>query len=151
MSDYLPILVMLVLGTGFAGVSFIASTLLAPSRPTAAKLAPYECGIVPEYDVPQRFSVKFSLVAMIFVVFDIEIVFLYPFAVIFRQLALFGLAEMGIFLLTVLVAYAYVLSSGALEWGPAKQRAGQVTRPVLRTSDVHAAIAADAARVRKAS
>lgn len=136
MSDYLPILVMLVLGAAFAVGSIVASTLLAPSRPTAAKLAPYECGIVPEINPAERFPVKFYLVAMIFIVFDIEIVFLYPFAVVFRQMELFGLIEMGLFLLAVLIAYAYVLSSGALDWGPAQRLPDRVLQPVLRTSDV---------------
>ena len=136
MSDYLPILVMLVLGLAFAIGSMVASALLAPSRPTAAKLAPYECGIVPEFDPAERFPVKFYLVAMIFIVFDIEIVFLYPFAVVFRQMELFGLIEMGLFLLAVLIAYAYVLSSGALDWGPAKNLSDRVVQPVLRTRDV---------------
>ena len=77
-----------VLGVLFAGLSFLASGLLAPrKRPTAAKLAPYECGIVPDREPPQRFPVRFYLVAMIFIIFDIEIVFLYPWAVVFRRAA----------------------------------------------------------------
>ena len=88
MSDYLPIVVLFVLGVLFAGLSFLASGLLAPrKRPTAAKLAPYECGIVPDREPPQRFPVRFYLVAMIFIIFDIEIVFLYPWAVVFRPAA----------------------------------------------------------------
>jgi NADH-quinone oxidoreductase subunit A len=134
LTDYLPILVMLILATLFAAGSFVASTLLAPSRPTAAKLAPYECGIVPEYEPALRFPVKFYLVAMVFIVFDIELVFLYPWAVIFRRLELFGLVEMGVFLLTVVVAFAYVLSVGALDWGPARTMSEFAGGPVLRTS-----------------
>src|SRR5438128_4322590 len=121
MADYLPLLLMFLLATIFAGASFVASGLLAPKRRTIAKEAPYECGIVPEYEPAQRFPVRFYLVAMIFIVFDIEIVFLYPWAVVFRRMHLFGLVEMGLFLVAVLVAYAYVLSSGALDWGPAKR------------------------------
>ena len=87
MDDYLPILILIILGFLFAAVSFVASALMAPTkRPTAAKLAPYECGIVPGIDPPTRFPVRFYLVAMIFIIFDIEIVFLYPWAVIFHQL-----------------------------------------------------------------
>src|SRR5439155_3590876 len=80
----------------------------------------------------ERFPVKFYLVAMVFIVFDIELVFLYPWAVIFRRLELFGLVEMGIFLATVVVAFAYVLSVGALDWGPARKMSEFAGRPVLR-------------------
>jgi NADH-quinone oxidoreductase subunit A len=125
---------MLILASLFAAGSFLASTLLAPKRPTAAKLAPYECGIVPEYEPAERFPVKFYLVAMVFIVFDIELVFLYPWAVIFRRLELFGLVEMGIFLATIVVAFAYVLSVGALDWGPARKVSAFAARPVLRAS-----------------
>jgi NADH-quinone oxidoreductase subunit A len=134
MTDYLPILVMLILATLFAAGSFLASALLAPKRPTAAKLAPYECGIIPEYEPAERFPVKFYLVAMVFIIFDIELVFLYPWAVVFRRLELFGLIEMGIFLVTVLIAFAYVLSVGALDWGPARKLSRFAGSPVLRTS-----------------
>ena len=133
MTDYLPILVMLILATLFAAGSFIASTLLAPKRPTAAKLAPYECGIIPEHEPAERFPVKFYLVAMVFIVFDIELVFLYPWAVVFRRLELFGLIEMGVFLLTVFVAFAYVLSVGALDWGPVRKLSRFAGSPVRRT------------------
>ena len=89
MDDYLPILILLILGFLFAALSFVASALLAPKkRPTAAKIAPYECGIVPGIEPPTRFPVRFYLIAMIFIIFDIEIVFLYPWAVIFHQLRL---------------------------------------------------------------
>jgi NADH-quinone oxidoreductase subunit A len=132
MTDYLPILVMLVLATVFAAASFAASALLAPRRPTAAKLAPYECGIVPEHEPAERFPVKFYLVAMIFIILDIELVFLYPWAIVFRRLAIFGLVEMGLFLGAVVVAYGYLLSSGALEWGPARRVSERLAQPVLR-------------------
>ena len=122
MADYLPILILIVLGFLFASLSFVASALLAPKkRPTAAKLAPYECGIVPGIDPPTRFPVRFYLVAMIFIIFDIEIVFLYPFAVIFRQLGSFGLVEVLIFSVVVFVSLLYLVSTGALSWGPAKR------------------------------
>src|SRR4051812_6144343 len=97
MADYLPLFALLVLAGVFAGVSFIASGWLAPKRPTAAKSAPYECGIVPTREPSERFPVRFYLVAMIFIIFDIEIIFLYPWAVIFRRLELFGLVEMAVF------------------------------------------------------
>jgi NADH-quinone oxidoreductase subunit A len=125
---------MLVLATVFAAASFAASSFLAPRRPTSAKVAPYECGIVPEREPAERFPVKFYLVAMVFIIFDIELVFLYPWAVIFRQLEIFGLVEMGLFLGAVVVAYAYVLSAGALDWGPARRVGERVIAPVLRAS-----------------
>ena len=85
MSEYLPILCLLVLAVLFAGLSFIASTIFAPKRSTPAKEAPYECGIVPTREPAERFPVRFYLVAMIFIIFDIEIIFIYPWAVIFRD------------------------------------------------------------------
>src|ERR671925_334787 len=97
MSDYLPILVMFVLATAFAALSFVASGLFAPRKPTAAKVAPYECGIVPTREPAERFPVRFYLVAMIFIIFDIEIIFLYPWAVISDRLGVFGLWEMVLF------------------------------------------------------
>ena len=125
MDDYLPIVLLLLLGLLFASLSFAASSLLAPrKRPTAAKTAPYECGIVPKVEPPQRFPVRFYLVAMIFIIFDIEIVFLYPWAVIFRQLGSFGLIEVVVFAAVVFVAFLFLVSNGALTWGPAQRLIG---------------------------
>jgi NADH-quinone oxidoreductase subunit A len=133
MNAYLPIFTMLVLAALFAGVSFLVSRLLAPSRTTAAKLAPYECGIVPTREPVQRFPVRFYLVAMIFIIFDIEIVFLYPWAVIFRPNAsLFLLVEMVVFAVAVFVSFVYLISNGALDWGPQQARRGAITD---RTTD----------------
>ncbi len=121
MAQYLPLLVILILAILFAGLSFFASGLLGQrKRPTAAKVAPYECGIVPESGPAQRFPVRFYLVAMIFIIFDIEIIFLYPWAVIYDRLDVFGLVEMVIFALAVFVSFGYLLSNGALDWGPAR-------------------------------
>ena len=121
MDDYLPILILLILGFLFAALSFVASGMLAPrKRPTAAKTAPYECGIVPGLDPPTRFPVRFYLIAMIFIIFDIEIVFLYPWAVIFHQLGAFGLTEVVVFAAVVFVSFLYLISNGALTWGPSK-------------------------------
>ena len=133
MSDYLPILVMAALVVAFVLFSFIASQLLAPKRPNAAKQAPYECGIVPEQEPAERFPVKFYLVAMSFIVLDVEIVFLYPFSTVFRGLGLFGLVAMGTFVLVLLVPFAYLLSVGALDWGPVKEVVERLPGPVLRT------------------
>ncbi len=134
MSDYLPILTMIVLVVLFVTVSFLASTLLAPKRPTTAKTAPYECGIVPEVEPAERFPVKFYLVAMAFIVLDVEIIFLYPFATVLRGLGPYGLAAMGVFLLVLLVPFAYLLSTGALDWGPIKKKAEHMGRRVLRAA-----------------
>jgi len=124
---------LLVLGIVFAAVSFVASSLLAPRRrPTAAKTAPYECGIVPEIEPPTRFPVRFYLIAMIFIIFDIEIVFLYPWAVIFRQLGSFGLVEVVVFAVVVFISFLFLISNGALSWGPAKRLVGALPP---RTSD----------------
>jgi NADH-quinone oxidoreductase subunit A len=116
LGQYLPIVLLLVLAAGFAVLSILASRLLGPRRPTPAKLAPYECGIVPERLPRERFPVKFYVIAMLFIVFDIETIFLFPWAVTFRQLGLFGLVEMAIFIGLVFVAYVYVWQRGGLEW-----------------------------------
>jgi NADH-quinone oxidoreductase subunit A len=132
-AQYLGIFVMLVLSTLFALVSWGMSRFAASQRPTAAKEAPFECGIVPAFEPVERFPVRFYLVAMIFIIFDIEVVFLYPWAVIFHQLGRFGLVEMLVFALAVVVAFAYLVSNGALEWGPAK-RLRRVESPLVRTT-----------------
>ena len=134
MADYLPILVMAGLVVAFVSLSFLASTLLGPRRPNLAKQAPYECGIVPEAEPAERFPVKFYLVAMSFIVLDVEIVFLYPFAVVFRGLGLYGLIAMGVFLLVLLVPFAYLLSVGALDWGSQRRPGERFAGPLLRTS-----------------
>jgi NADH-quinone oxidoreductase subunit A len=133
MRDYLPILVMSALVIAFVLLSFVASQLLAPSRPNSAKQAPYECGIVPEGETTERFPVKFYLVAMSFIVLDVEIVFLYPFAVVFRGLGLFGLVAMTVFVLGLLIPFAYLLSVGALEWAPVRDVIQRIPGPLLRT------------------
>jgi NADH-quinone oxidoreductase subunit A len=119
--QYLPIAVMLVLGGLFAGVTLVLSGLVSPKRPSAAKSAPYECGIVPRQDPPERFPVRFYLVAMIFIVFDIEIIFLYPYAVIHQSLGAFGLVEMVVFAIAVFASFLYLIANGALDWGPVAQ------------------------------
>src|ERR1700724_3691707 len=122
MDQYLPILLLGFLGLAFTVFSLVSSSMLAPrKKPTAAKLAPYECGIVPDRDPPQRFPVRFYLVAMIFIIFDIEIVFLYPWAVVFRELRTFGLIEVLVFAAAVFFSFLYLVSNGALNWGPLKQ------------------------------
>jgi NADH-quinone oxidoreductase subunit A len=127
MVEYLPLFGLFVLATIFAGASFMVSGLVSPKRPSAAKSAPYECGIVPTSEPAERFPVRFYLIAMIFIIFDIEIIFLYPWAVYFDSLGLFGLIEMVVFSIAVLVSLAYLISNGALDWGPGK-RVAQDTR-----------------------
>ena len=119
LGSYLPIVILAGLGFVFAAASLAASALLRPHHPTPAKISPYECGIVPER-VPKgdRFPVKFYLVAMLFIVFDIETIFLFPWAVEFRQLGLFGLVEMVVFIGLILVAYVYIWKTGGLDWSP---------------------------------
>jgi NADH-quinone oxidoreductase subunit A len=135
-ADYLPIVTMLILATLFAALSFAGSKIVRPSRPTPAKSAPYECGIVPTREPAQRFPVRFYLVAMIFIIFDIEIIFLYPWAVIFqRDLHLFGLLEMLVFAIFVFVSFVYLISRGALDWGPAKRLRPLVPASSDRTTE----------------
>jgi NADH-quinone oxidoreductase subunit A len=135
LADYLPILIMAALVVAFVLLSFVASQLLAPKRPNAAKQAPYESGIVPEHEPAERFPVKFYLVALSFIVLDVEIVFLYPFSTVFRGLGLFGLLAMSVFVLVLLVPFAYLLSVGALDWGPIKDVIQRLPGPLLRTKD----------------
>jgi NADH-quinone oxidoreductase subunit A len=116
LSQYLPVVLLAGLAVVFAVASLGASALLRPSRPTPAKLSPYECGIVPERLPRERFPIKFYVIAMLFIIFDIETIFLFPWAVTFRQLGLFGLVEMAIFIALVFVAYVYVWQRGGLEW-----------------------------------
>jgi NADH-quinone oxidoreductase subunit A len=114
---FAPILAMLILATGFAAVSIVVSAWLAPRRPSRAKYSAYESGIEPgRLPKGERYPVKFYLTAMLFVVFDVEVIFLYPWAVVFRQLRVFGLVEMGVFLGLVVIAYVYDWKRGGLEW-----------------------------------
>ena len=118
MNPWVPILVIAAIAAGFAVFSIVAGALSGPRRYNRAKLDAYECGIQP---TPQpvgggRFPVKYFLTAMLFIIFDIEIIFLYPWAVAFGQLGIFGLVEMVLFIATVFVAYAYVWRRGGLEW-----------------------------------
>jgi NADH-quinone oxidoreductase subunit A len=116
MREYLPILLFLLVAIGFAAGTIGLSTIIVPRRRNAAKMSAYECGVDPVGDARERFSVKFYLVAVLFILFDIEAVFLYPWAVAFRQLGLYGLIEMVLFILILLVGYAYLLRKRALEW-----------------------------------
>ena len=113
---FIPILIMVAVAIGFAAGGLAASHFLGRRVNDPAKLAPYECGITPVGSARERFHTRFYLVAMLFIVFDIETVFLYPWAVVYKQLALFGLIEMAIFIAILLAGLAYVWGKGALEW-----------------------------------
>ena len=116
MREYLPVLLFLIIAIGFAGGTILMSSLIVPRRKNAAKMSSYECGVDPVGDARERFSIKFYLVAVLFILFDIEAVFLYPWAVSFRQLGWYGLVEMVLFILILLVGYLYLLKKRALEW-----------------------------------
>ena len=118
MELYTPVLALIVLATGFAVFSVVVSSLTGPKRYNRVKLDSYECGIEP---TPQalgggRFPVKYYITAMLFIVFDIEIIFLYPWAVHFDAMGVYGLVEMVLFIATVFVVYAYVWRRGGLDW-----------------------------------
>jgi NADH-quinone oxidoreductase subunit A len=138
MGQYLPILALLVLTVVFVIISLAASKLLAPQRPSPAKLAPYECGIIPGRETPERFPVRFFLVAMIFIVFDIEIILFFPYAITYRELGAFGLGAVIIFAAAVFESFVYLIGNGAFEWGPVKvlRRSTQVSRQRTARSTV---------------
>ncbi len=134
--DYLPIAFMILMASLFAIASFGVSFLFRPRRPTPEKLDPYECGIVPEQEPPERFPVQFFLVAMVFIAFDIEIVFLYPWAVQMRALGLFGVAEMAVFVGLVVVLYCYIRREGVLDWVPKRKvDRDAIMRQIRREAD----------------
>ena len=114
--NYIPVIMLLGVLLCLAGGLLLLSYWLGAHRPTRQKLIAYECGIVPTGDARQRFSVKFYLVAMVFILFDVEVVFLYPWAVIFHELRLFGFMEMLTFLLLVLPGFIYLWKKGVLDW-----------------------------------
>ena len=126
MDGFLPVVIMIGLGIGFAAGSVLLSLLVGPRRPSPEKSAPYECGMPAVGDARERQSIKFYLVAMIFLLFDIEIAFLFPWAVAFRDLGLAGLIQVVTFLLLLSTGYIYVWRKGALDWGDevAEEQAG---------------------------
>ncbi|XVX22061.1 NADH-quinone oxidoreductase subunit A [Actinomycetota bacterium] len=117
-NPYVPILFMLALGFAFAAGSVGASVLIGPKRYNKAKMLPYECGIqpTPRPEGGGRVPIKYYLTAMLFIIFDVESIFLFPFAVAFNKLGLFALVEMILFVATVFIAYAYVWRRGGLDW-----------------------------------
>jgi len=123
---YLPLLIHFFLVGALATAIVVLSWLVGYRRPTRAKLSAYECGMTPIGDARGRFSVKFYLVAMLFILFDVEAVFLYPWAVILRDLKMFGFWEMLVYILIVLVGFFYIWKKGVLDWGPASSTKGEV-------------------------
>jgi NADH-quinone oxidoreductase subunit A len=119
--QYLPIVVLATLAVLFGAISLVASKLLAPRRPNTAKSAPYECGIVPSREAPERFPVSFYIIAMLFIMFDIEIIFVYPYAVSHAALGPYAFFEMITFSAVFFVAFVYAIARGALDWGPIKK------------------------------
>ena len=120
-TDYIPLLILMVVAVLLAGALVGMSWILGPKKPSAAKLAPYECGVTPVGSARERFPVKFYLIAMLFIIFDIETVFLYPWAVTFSQwnshaLQLFSFTEMIVFIVILFVGYIYGWKKGAFEW-----------------------------------
>ena len=122
MDGFLPILIMIGLGVGFAGGSVLLSQFLGPHKPTPEKAAPYECGMPPVGDARERQSVKFYLVAMIFLLFDIEIAFLYPWAIASRELGKPGFWQIVVFFALLLTGYVYVWRKGAFDWSGRRNR-----------------------------
>src|SRR5713101_939924 len=114
--SYAPLLIHLLVAMGLAGALLLLSTFVGQRRPTRAKLQAYECGIEPTGDAREPFSVKFYLVAMVFILFDVEAIFLYPWAYIFRSLQWYGFVAMMVYIAVLLVGYLYLWKKGALDW-----------------------------------
>ncbi|HEV7857808.1 MAG TPA: NADH-quinone oxidoreductase subunit A [Pyrinomonadaceae bacterium] len=153
LSAYLPILLMFVFAAGFAVTNVLLSQLVGQRKRTRTKLMPYECGKDPVGSARERFSVKFYLIAMIFILFDIEVIFLVPWAVVFKTLASpeFGMStlvyvEMMTFVALLLVGYIYVLKKGAFDWGERARREAEAEARALSDMQEHQAAAPPPAR-----
>ena len=115
-TDYIPIFLFFLVAVGFALITIFLSAIIGKRKVTPQKMLPYECGMDPIGEARKPFSVKFYIIAMHFIIFDTEAVFLYPWAVIFKELKIFGLVEMAVFIGILLVGFIYVWKKGALEW-----------------------------------
>jgi NADH-quinone oxidoreductase subunit A len=113
---YIPIFLFIGITFAFPIVTLLAAKLVRPNTGGEGKLSPYECGVDPESDARQRYAIRYYVVAILFVIFDVETVFLFPWAVIYKQLALFGLIEMLVFLGILIVGYIWIIKKGALDW-----------------------------------
>ena len=116
LENYLPILVFIILGMGFGVAPIVAGKLIAPYRPDAAKLSPYECGFEAFEDSRMKFDVRYYLVAILFIIFDLEIAFLFPWAVVLGEIGMFGYLAMVVFLGILVIGFIYEWMKGALEW-----------------------------------
>ena len=116
LAEYLPTLLFLIVATGIGVALIVIGNLLGPKRPSAEKSSAYECGFPAFEDARMQFDVRYYLVAILFIVFDLEIAFVFPWAVVFRELGVFGLVEMGVFLSLLVIGFVYVWKKGALEW-----------------------------------
>ena len=116
MNEYIGIAVCFVLAGGIVGLMLLLSAKLGPKNPTAVKMAPFECGKDPIAIPLGKLAIRFYLIAILFILFDVEVVFLYPWAVVYRELGMLGLVEMGVFLGILLVGYVYAWDNGALDW-----------------------------------
>jgi len=116
LGEYLPILLFLIVSTGIGLALLVLGTLLGPRRPESEKLSPYECGFEAFEDARMRFDVRYYLIAILFIAFDLEIAFVFPWAIIFRSLGPAGLYEMAVFLGLLVLGFIYVWKKGALEW-----------------------------------
>ena len=114
--EFVPVVLFLLVAIGFAFVTLVPSQLLQTNKYNKVKLDPYECGIEPTTDARGRYSIRYYLVAMLFVIFDVETVFMFPWAVSLEKLGIFGLIEMGVFLFILVVGFVYAWKKGALEW-----------------------------------
>jgi len=115
-AEYWPVLLFIAVAAGLGLVLLAVGMLAGPRRPEAEKLAPYECGFEAFEDARARFDVRYYLLAILFIIFDLEIAFLFPWAVVFKQIGIVALIEMALFLLLLVVGFAYVWKKGALEW-----------------------------------
>jgi len=130
LTEFGKILIFFILGAVFVAGGLIASWILRPNRPYPEKLRPYECGEEPVGNAWVRFNVRFYVIALIFLIFDVEVVFLFPWALVYRELGLFAFLEMAVFLLILIVGFAYVWVKGDLDWDKPKPVIPQVNRPI---------------------
>ncbi|HTL13725.1 MAG TPA: NADH-quinone oxidoreductase subunit A [Thermomonas sp.] len=116
LAEYLPTLLFLIVATGIGIALIVVGNVLGTKHPDARKLSPYECGFEAFENARMQFDVRYYLVAILFIVFDLEIAFVFPWALVFRELGVFGLVEMGVFLALLVIGFVYVWKKGALEW-----------------------------------
>jgi NADH-quinone oxidoreductase subunit A len=116
LAEYWPVLLFIVVASGLGVVLLVIGLLAGPRRPSAEKLAPYECGFEAFEDARMKFDVRYYLIAILFIIFDLEIAFLFPWATVFAKLGVIALVEMALFLLLLVIGFAYVWKKGALEW-----------------------------------